>query len=116
MVFCYNDTTNNKGNIMNKREHKYKALNSYCDLVDSFTSFRNSLSTEHINDSELAWFTKLVTYSEIQIAILQKMAKMIEVLYGSKSSLDEAPVITGDKDTDALLEDERIAQEEKITD
>ena len=25
--------------------------------------------------------------------------------------LDEPPVITGDKDTDALLEDERIAQE-----
>ena len=74
---------------MNKKEHKNKALDSYCDLVDSFTSFRNSLSTKYINDSELAWFTKLVAYTEIQIAILQKMAKMIEFLYGSKSSLDD---------------------------
>ena len=91
MVFRCAYITNNKGNVMTKtkKEHKHKVLDSYFTLVDSYTSFRNSLSTEHINDSESHWFTKLLTYAEIQITILQKMAKMIEVLYGSKSSLDD---------------------------
>ena len=89
MVFRCAYITNNKGNVMTKKEHRHKVLDSYCTLVDSFTSFRNSLSTEHIDDSETHWFTKLLTYAEIQITILKKMAKMIEVLYGSKSSLDD---------------------------
>ena len=72
MVFRCAYITNNKGNIMTKKEHRHKVLDSYCTLVDSFTSFRNSLSTEHINDSESHWFTKLLTYAEIQITILQK--------------------------------------------
>ena len=84
-----------------------------------------------MQDSEFDLRMKIAKYEEVLTEIanageqanpkyLIDRAKMTLTFYAEKevepTTADEfnVPVITGDKDTDALLEDERIAQDENL--
>ena len=84
-----------------------------------------------MQDSEFDLRMKIMKYEEILTEIasageqanpqhLSNLAKRVLTFYANEeaesTTADEfnVPVITGDKDTDALLEDERIAQDENL--